>query len=170
MPNQPKRALSRQNSPTNRKRTAGKRSPKASIGKTPKSRERTVSGGKFSHRPYKPRKPKAKKPRSADSILKEARGARKALVQKGCVQAWARQASRRAAAEAPNYQPPARQTFARPKTPTAQADQSNAKGIYQPILRTIGKAPVIASGHGQYDARPEVWAADDFCVIVEAEP
>ena len=140
------------------------------MGKSPKSRKRTVAGGKFSHRPYKPRKPKAKKPRSADSILKEARAARKALVQKGSVQPWARQASRRAPAEAPTYQPTARQAFERPKTPPAQAPLSTANHIYQPILQALGNPPVITSGHGQYDSRPEVWVADDFYVIVEAEP
>jgi len=170
MPNQPKRPSSRLGKPTNRKTTVGKSSPRSRMGKSPQSRKRTVAGGKFSHRPYKPRKPKAKKPRTADSILKEARAARKALVQKGSVQPWARQASRRAPAEAPTYQPPARQAFERPKTPPAQAPQSTADHIYQPILQALGNPPVIASGHGQYDSRAEVWVADDFYVIVEADP
>ena len=136
MPNQPKRPSSRQGKPTNRKTTVGKSSPRSRMGKSPQSRKRTVAGDKFSHRPYKPRKPKAKKPRSADSILKEARAARKSLIRK---------ASRR---------------------PTAKA----ASRVFVPILKDAGNAPIIASGHGQYDARPEVWAADDFYVIVEAEP
>ncbi len=140
------------------------------MGKSPKSRVRTIDGGKFSHRPYKPRKPKAKKPRSAESILQEARAARKALVQKGSAQACTRQAGSRAAAEAPTYRTPAREVFERPKTPPAQAPQSTANRIYRPILRPLGNPPVIASGRGQHDSRPEVWVADDFYVIVEAEP
>ena len=121
------------------------------MGKSPKSRKRTVAGGKFSHRPYKPRKPKAKKPRSADSILKEARAARKALIRK---------ASRR----------PTIKAVPRPSPTSVHRTKSSANRVFAPILRAIGNAPIIASGRGQYESRPELWAADDFYVIVEAEP
>jgi hypothetical protein len=151
MPNQPKRPSSRQGKPTNRKTTVGKSSPRSRMGKSPKSRKRTVAGGKFSHRPYKPRKPKAKKPRSADSILKEARAARKSLIRK---------AGRR----------PTVKAVSRPSPAISRRSQRSSSRIFAPILRAVGNPPIIASGHGQYDARPEVWAADDFYVIVEAEP
>ncbi len=121
------------------------------MGKSPQSRKRTVAGDKFSHRPYKPRKPKAKKPRSADSILKEARAARKSLIRK---------ASRRPTAKAASRSSPT----------ISRRSQRSSSRVFVPILKDAGNAPIIASGHGQYDARPEVWAADDFYVIVEAEP
>ena len=155
--------------------------PKASGAKEPdrddvilaKAREalkRITKGSKFSHRPYKPRKPKAKKPRSAESILQEARAARKALVRKGSTRTWARQASRREPAEAPIYQPPVRQPIVRPTPPPAHAAKSPPSRILPPILRPLGNPPVIGSGHGEQSTPPEVWAAEDFYVIVEASP
>jgi len=146
MPTKPKRPSSKRSSPASRKSPAKKATAKArSTG-----RPRTV-GSKFIHRPYKPRKPKAKKPRSADSILKEARAARKALIRK---------ASRR----------PTIKAVPRPSPTSVHRTKSSANRVFAPILRAIGNAPIIASGRGQYESRPEVWAADDFYVIVEAEP
>lgn len=106
---------------------------------------------KSSQRPYKPRKPKSKKPRSAEAILQEARAARKALIRK---------ASRHTTIK----------TVSRPSRTSAGHPENSSSRVFPPILRAAGNAPIIASGHGQYDERPEVWAADDFYVIVEAEP
>lgn len=146
MPTKPKRPSSKRGSPAARKSPAKKVTAKARSTGRPRT-----AGSKFSHRPYKPRKPKPKKPRSAEAILQEARAARKALIRK---------ASRR----------PTIKAVARPSPTSTHRSKSSANRVFPPILRAIGNPPIIASGHGQYDARPEVWAADDFYVIVEAEP
>lgn len=146
MPTKPKRSSSA------RRKSAVSKSPGKHDLTKPRQAGKTRSAGfKSSHRPYKPRKPKAKKPRSADSILKEARATRKSLIRK---------ASRRPTAKTPSRSSPT----------ISRRSQRSSSRIFAPILRAVGNAPIIASGHGQYDARPEVWAADDFYVIVEAQP
>lgn len=146
MPTKPKRSSS-----ARRKPAVSKSPGKHDLTKPSQAGKARSAGSKLSHRPYKPRKPKAKKPRSADSILKEARAARKSLIRK---------ASRR----------PTVKAVSRPSPAISRRSQRSSSRIFAPILRAVGNAPIIASGHGQYDARPEVWAADDFYVIVEAEP
>jgi|LauGreDrversion4_2_1035121.scaffolds.fasta_scaffold26618_2 hypothetical protein len=146
MPNKPKRSSS------TRRKPAGSKSPGKHDLTKPRQAGKTRSAGfKSSHRTYKPRKPKAKKPRSADSILKEARATRKSLIRKG---------SRRPTAKAPSGSSPT----------ISRRSQRSSSRIFAPILRAAGNAPIVASGRGQYDERPEVWSADDFYVIVEAEP
>jgi hypothetical protein len=146
MPNKPKHSSS------TRRKPAGSKSPgKHDLTKPRQAGKARSAGSKFSHRPYKPRKPTPKKPRSAEAILQEARATRKALIRK---------ASRR----------PSIKAVSRPSPTGAAHPKSSASRVFPPLLEAIGNPPVIASGHGQYDARPEVWAADDFYVIVEAEP
>jgi len=169
MPTKPKRPSSKRGSPT-----AGKSPAKKVTAKPRRTGKPRPAGSKFSHRPYKPRKPKAKKPRSAEAILKEARAARKALVQRGrrrpIVRAWAMAASSSAQAEPSTYGSTPRPISVSPSPPPALKARSTASRIFEPIIQPVGNAPVIASGHSELDARPEVWVAEDFYAIIEADP
>lgn len=129
---------------------------------------RKSGGKKFADRPYKPRKPKARKPRSAEAILKEARETRKKLISKG-KSLTKKRPSLFTSTVAYSHAEPAHHT------PLAHLKKTNAcvstaSHVFEPIVEVIGNGPVIASGHGQFDCRPEVWAADDFYVILEANP
>lgn len=146
MPSKPKRPSS-----ARRKPAVSKSPGKHDLTKPRQAGKARSAGSKSSHRPYKPRKPKPKKPRSAEAILQEVRATRKSLIRK---------ANRRPTAKAASRSSPT----------SAHRPKNSANRVFAPILRAVGNAPIIASGHGQYDARPEVWAAQDFYVIVEAEP
>jgi len=146
MPSKPKRPSS-----ARRKPAVSKSPGKHDLTKPRQAGKVRSAGSKSSHRPYKPRKPKPKKPRSAEAILQEVRATRKSLIRK---------ANRRPTAKAASRSSPT----------SAHRPKNSANRVFAPILRAVGNAPIIASGHGQYDARPEVWAAQDFYVIVEAEP
>lgn len=146
MPSKPKRSSS-----ARRKPAVSKNPVKHDLTKPRQAGKARSAGSKFSHRPYKPRKPTPKKPRSAEAILQEARATRKSLIRK---------ASRRPTAKTPSRSSPS----------ISHRSQRSSSRIFAPILKDAGNAPIIASGRGQYDERPEVWSADDFYVIVEAEP
>lgn len=146
MPSKPKRSSS-----ARRKPAESKNPGKHDLTKPRQATKARSAGSKFSHRPYKPRKPKAKRPRSAEAILQEARATRQALIRQGSRRRSSQMLSRPAAhVVAPVAQPSGR--------------------IFPPILDPLGNPPAIASGRGQYDPRPEVWVADDYYLIVEADP
>lgn len=91
-------------------------------------------------------------------------------MRKGGPRSWARHSLHRAQSGTQPSHPASGQPFAGPKPPPVHAHSNPATRLLQPILQAIGNPPVIASGHGQYDSRAEVWVADDFYVIVEADP
>jgi hypothetical protein len=148
----------------------GNRRRKQPLAKTGKTASGKAQGRKFALRPYKPRKRKAAKGRSADAILRSARAEKAALVKRGSARPPKRTWTSLAYASDRNELPAYRSAYQQSTPMPAKPPRSTARAIFAPIIDPVGNGPVIASGHGQFDARPEVWSADDFFVILEANP